>query len=157
VCASGCYVVIGTSDRNELSSSGSLTCATSKNLNCHFSRVSFFILCVATLITYRSDCHAAATVPCSPLPNSKSYRHLGEALGRYDQRTNAHQGLARPSIDCCLLRSPLRSPFLFFITPISHFNYFFVRHHVHERPSLRLTHYTCATHLTTLCPRVSLL
>jgi hypothetical protein len=34
-----------TSDRNEPSSSGSLTCVTSKNLNCHFSLVSFAIVC----------------------------------------------------------------------------------------------------------------
>jgi hypothetical protein len=71
-----------TSDRNELSSSGTFTGATSKNLNCHFSRVSVAMSGGAVPArAYRSDCHTAATVPCSLLPHSPLAYRDREELG----------------------------------------------------------------------------
>jgi hypothetical protein len=61
-----------TSERKELSSSGSLTGETSKNLNCHCSRISVGMVCMCVLSKepYRSDCHAATERPSSLLPRA---------------------------------------------------------------------------------------
>lgn len=48
-----------TSARNALSSSGSFTCETSKNLNCHWPRVSFATMRASKLVSHRSHSHSA--------------------------------------------------------------------------------------------------
>jgi hypothetical protein len=96
---------------------------TSKNLNCHFSLVSVGIMGVTIMSAYRSDCHAAATVPCSRPRSGKSYRHLGEAWGSCDRCASACYGLASPVIAGCLLCALTLPPSLF-ITPTAHSNYF---------------------------------
>jgi hypothetical protein len=126
-----------TSDRNELSSSGTLTGATSKNLNCHFSRVSFAMRRgVVPPSAYRSDCHTVATVPYSLLPQKPELSRPGEAWGRHgDKHASARFGLvARRLSAASPSRTSALSPLPFSITPTIHFNFTFVRHH--PRPSL---------------------
>jgi hypothetical protein len=151
-----------TSDKNELSSSGTFTGATSKNLNCHFSRVSVAMSEVRVPArAYRSDCHTAATVPCSLLPQSQLLYRDQEELGastRDEPRASAQSRLAYRAMTaasvltyfCALLSSflhhsnrPLQP---YFRAPLSTALF-----------SSRSSFYTCATLLTTPCHESRLL
>jgi hypothetical protein len=65
-----------TSERNELSSSGSLTCATSKNLNCHLVGVSIAIPRAAVMHPQRLP----ESRPCCYRPIARPVTRRGQEL-----------------------------------------------------------------------------
>jgi hypothetical protein len=154
-----------TSDRNARSSSGTLTGATSKNLNCHLSRVSVAMSEGGVPASaYRSDCHTAATVPCSLLPQSQlSYvtkpgEELGAGTAMDEPRASAPSRLAcRPMTAASVSPTSARSspsPLLHHFQPST--STLLSCAIIHGPPFFALTFYTCATLFYDSLPRVPL-